>query len=112
METDAPSTSGQSRDVAAMGSAVEIEDETVVALRAALGRTIDSHEVEAFLRAVGYGPDCRDDDLRWAIECENLGTVPNIGIAEQEFCLLYSLHGRNVFVDYVRVLGPKDIEPN
>ena len=53
MATDAPSTSGQSRDVAAMASAVEIEDETVVALRAALGRTIDSHEVEAFLRAVG-----------------------------------------------------------
>ena len=36
-----------------MASAVEIEDETVVALRAALGRTIDSHEVGAFLRAVG-----------------------------------------------------------
>ena len=60
METDSPSTSGQSRDVAAMGSAVEIEDETVVALRAALGRTIDSHEVEVFLRAVGVKDVNRD----------------------------------------------------
>jgi len=50
MATDAPSTSRQSRDVA---PTVEIEDETVVALRAALGHTIDSHEVELFLRAVG-----------------------------------------------------------
>jgi len=50
MATDAPSTSRQSRDVA---PTVEIEDETVVALRAALGHTIDSREVELFLRAVG-----------------------------------------------------------
>jgi hypothetical protein len=40
---------------------------------------------------------------RWLLECENVGADPKTGITLQHFVKLYSLHGRNAWLDTVRV---------
>ena len=61
-------------------------------------------EYTNFLQCLGYD-HC--DSTRWRLECKAMGALETVGPNLEQFQLLYSMHGRDAWIDAVQIFGER-----